>query len=140
MKIPGLPHHWRHYVTLQNGAVALALLIALSWSWGTVTTLQKNFVLQQQVDTLDQEVELSSLQNENLKFQQNYLRSNEYLELSARELLNKTAPGEKVVILPDTSDVKDTAGQAKAVQTPIETPSNFSQWMQFFFGEKRQQQ
>lgn len=138
MKIPGLPHHWRTFVTLQNGAVALALLIALSWSWGTVTTLQRNFALQQQVDTLDQEVELSSLQNENLKFQQNYLHSNEYLELSARELLGKSAPGEKVVILPDSSDVKDLAGQAKA-PAAVERPTNFSQWMQFFFGDKRQQ-
>lgn len=139
MKFPKLPHHWRHYVTLQNGAVALALLIALSWSWGTVTTLQRNFSLQQQVDTLDQEAELSSLQNDNLKFQQNYLRSNEYLELSARELLGKSAPGEKVVILPDSSDVKDTAGQAKNPLTPVERPSNFSQWMQFFFGDKNAQ-
>lgn len=139
MKLPKLPHHWRHYATLQNGAVALALLIALSWSWGTVTTLQKNFSLQQQVDTLDQEVELSGLQNDNLKFQQNYLRSNEYLELSARELLGKAAPGEKVVILPDSSDVKDSAGQVKNPLTPVERPTNFSQWMQFFFSDKRQQ-
>lgn len=139
MKFPKLPHHWRHYATLQNGAVALALLIALSWSWGTVTTLQRNFSLQQQVDTLDQEVEVSSLQNGNLKFQQNYLRSNEYLELSARELLGKAAPGEKAVILPDSSDVKDTAGQAKNPLTPIERPGNFSQWMQFFFGAKNSQ-
>lgn len=139
MNTPRLPHHWRHYVTIQNGAVALALLIALGWSWGTVSTLQKNFGLQQEVDAMQQEVELADLQNQNLKFQQNYLRSSEFLELTAREKLGKAAKGERVVILPDSSGVVDTAGQVKAVApTPIK-PSNFSQWMQFFFSNKRQQ-
>ena len=132
-----LPQHWRSYITLQNGAVALGLLIAISWSWGTVSTLQKNFELQQQVDTLDQEVELANLQNQNLKFQQNYLRSNEFLEISAREKLGKVAPGEKLIILPDSSGVTDTVTEARRPATVAVKPSNFSQWMRFFFSDKQ---
>jgi len=138
MNIPRPSHPWRHYVTIQNGALALALLIALSWSWGTVSTLQKNFALQQEVDALQQEVELADLQNQNLKFQQNYLRSNEFLELAVREKLDKAARGEKLVILPDSSGVKDQDTQAKAPVRQAEESSNFSQWMQFFFGSKQQ--
>lgn len=138
MKWFSLPHHWRSYVTLQNGAVALGLLIALSWSWGTVSTLQKNFELQQQVDTLDQEVALADLQNQNLKFQQNYLRSNEFLEISAREKLGKVAPGEKLIILPDSSGLIDKVAVTKKTPVSDVRPSNFSQWMQFFFSSKRQ--
>jgi cell division protein FtsB len=132
-----LPQHWRSYLTLQNGAVALGLLIALSWSWGTVSTLQKNFQLQQQVDALDQEVELANLENQNLKFQQNYLRSSEFLEINAREKLGKVVPGEKVIILPDSSGIIDKVTEAKVAKTATVKPSNFSQWMQFFFGNKR---
>ncbi len=131
-----LPHHWRAYITIQNGAVALGLLIAISWSWGTVSTLQRNFQLQQQVDVLDQEVELADLQNQNLKFQQNYLRSNEYLEISAREKLGKVAPGEKLIVLPDSSGITDKIAEKKA-QTATVKPTNFSQWMQFFFSNKQ---
>ena len=139
MQLPRLPHHWRHYATIQNGALALALLIALSWSWGTVTTLQKNFQLQQQVDSLDQDVQFADLQNQNLKFQQNYLRSDEFLELTAREKLGKVAPGEKVIVLPDSSAIRDMAGQESAAIPSSVKPSNFSQWMQFLFGDKKPQ-
>jgi len=123
----------KHHLTIQNGAVVLALLIALGWIWGTVTTLQQNFKFQQQVDELDQEVKLMKLQNENLTFQKRYLKSDEFLELSARQRLGKAAPGEHLVILPSSSDIKDTA--KPTVTKTIET-SNFSQWMSFFFGRK----
>lgn len=137
MKLP-LPQnlrHWRSYVTIQNGALALGLLIALSWVWGTVGTLSKNFELQQEVDQLDAKIELAKLQNQNLSYQKNYYTSSEYLELSARELLGKVAPGERVVILPDSSQVKDTASMPQTT-LPVSERSNFSQWMQFFFGER----
>ena len=138
MKLP-LPPHWRSYVTIQNGALALGLLIAVSWIWGTVGTLNRNFELQQQVDQLDSQIELSKLQNQNLSFQKNYYASGEYLELSARELLGKVAPGERVVILPDSSAIKDTAGVEPTRPSSTDKPSNFSQWMQFFFGKKQAQ-
>jgi cell division protein FtsB len=137
MQLPRPSHHWRTLMTTQNGAIALGLLIALSWSWGTVSTLQKNFELQQRVDTLDQEVELADLQNQNLKFQQNYLRSNEFLELTAREKLGKAAKGEKVVVLPDSSSVQDDATQKQTPVRAVERSSNVAQWMQFFFGSKQ---
>ena len=130
-------HQWRSYVTIQNGALALALLIAVSWVWGTVGTLNRNFQLQQQVDRLDQQIELSKLQNQNLSYQKNYFESSEYLELSSRELLGKVAPGEKVIILPDSSNITDKKTVAARTIIATEKPSNFTQWMQFFFGNKQ---
>lgn len=138
MKLP-LPHHWRSYVTIQNGALALGLLIAVSWVWGTVGTLNRNFQLQQQVDQLDQQIELSKLQNQNLSYQKNYYSSSEYLELSARELLGKVAPGEKIIILPDSSNITDKTTSAPKTPVSTEKPSNFTQWIQFFFGNKQTQ-
>jgi len=122
-------------MTIQNGAVVVALVIAVGWVWGTVTTLQENFKFQQQVDQLDQEVKLMKLQNENLTFQKRYYKSDEFLELSARQRLGKAAPGEHLVILPSSSDIKDTA--KPIVKKTVEV-SNFSQWMSFFFGKKSQ--
>lgn len=137
MKKLKIPYHWRHYLTLNNGAVVVASLIALSWLWGTVTTLQKNFTLQQQVDELDQQVQISEIQNDNLKFQQQYYKSNEYLELAAREKLNKAAPGEKLILLPESPTARPM-DPVSVSEADIE-PSNFEQWMRFFFGRNGSQ-
>lgn len=133
-------HHlitrYRPYLTIQNGTILLALLISLGWIWGTVQTLQKNFTYQQQVDMLNENVELEALRNENLEFQQQYYRSDEYLELSARQRLGKANPGEKLIILPDSREITDTLGvDLEPVPASIKA-SNLSQWAEFFFGDK----
>ena len=129
--------HLKHYATIQNGAVTLALLIAVVWVWGTVVTLQRNFEFQRQVDSLDQEVELMKLENENLAFQKRYYKSDEFLELSARQRLGKASPGEHLVILPSSTDIKDEVKSTTPAKKAVEA-SNFSQWMQFFFSQKGQ--
>ncbi|HRK40466.1 MAG TPA: septum formation initiator family protein [Candidatus Saccharibacteria bacterium] len=128
-------NRYRHYLTIQNGTIVLAAIIALGWVWGTVQTLQKNFTYQQQVDALAETVELEKLRNENLEFQQQYYRSDEFLELSARQRLGKANPGEKLIILPDSRGIVDK--QTATGNTPAAVKaSNLSQWVQFFFGNK----
>lgn len=130
-----LLNRYRHYATIQNATIALAMVISLGWVWGTVQTLQKNFAYQREVDMLKQEVELEDLRNENLKFQQQYYRSDEFLELSARQRLGKASPGEKLIILPDSREVVDTTAQSdEASRAPA--ASNLTQWLEFFFGNK----
>jgi len=130
-----LIHQFKQHMTIQNGTMVLALLIALGWMWGTVQTLQKNFNYQREVDALAQEVELEKLRNQNLQYEQRYYGSDEFLELSARQRLGKANPGEKLIILPDSRSVKDTTGtQTATIIAP--RASNLSQWTEFFFGEK----
>ena len=132
-----LLHRYRHYLTIQNGTIVLALLIAMGWMWGTVQTLQKNFTYQQQVDTLTENVELEELRNQNLQFQQRYFKSDEFLELSVRQRLGKANPGEKLIIFPDSRAIVDEASATTDTLQRVR-PSNLSQWMQFFFGDKGQ--
>lgn len=124
------------YLTPSNGILAIALLVTCAWVWGTVEAIQKNFVLQQQVDMLAQENAFDELQNETLKFQQKYYQTNEYLELSARERLNKALPDEKLLLLP-ANTVASTSEIEIPQVTPIAQRSNFQQWMYFLFGDKR---
>ncbi len=130
-KIVHLYRRNQHLVTIQNVGVAIGLLIALSWVWGASTTLQKNYTYQRQVDLNAQQIEVMKLQNENAAYQQEYYKSDEFLELSARERLGLASPGEKMVILPSSANIKDTE---VVVQKSVDTQSNFSRWMQFFFG------
>jgi cell division protein FtsB len=127
------------HLNLNNAVLVVALLITANWVWGTVDAIQRNFVLQQQVDSLAQQNEFQSLQNETLAFEQKYYNTQEYLELSAREHLNKTAPGEKVLILPPNTVSSKNVGQPAAGTTiPLSKRSNFEQWMYFLFGNKKQ--
>lgn len=126
----------RQYITPANGVLAIALLIAASWVWGTIVAIQNNFTLQQQVDSLRQANAYDELANETQQFQNQYYASNEYLELSVRQHLGKAAPGEKVLILPPNTVATPPAKDQASSVTPIAQRSNFAQWEYFLFGQK----
>jgi cell division protein FtsB len=130
---------WRlkHYVSLQNVTVAVALVVAMGWMWGTVSVLQKNYLLQRSIDDYDQQVQLAQLETDTMAYQQQYYRSQEFLDMSARDKLDKASPGEHLVRLP-ISDVPPEQRQAitGSVIRDAGRPSNFQQWMRFFFGTR----
>lgn len=126
----------RPFINLNNGVLLVALFVTVSWVWGTVEAIQKNFTLQQQVDTLAQELAFYELENETLEFHKKYYQTNEYLELSARERLNKVAPGEKVLVLPPNTIRPATTETPAALVTPISERSNLEQWNYFLFSTK----
>lgn len=123
------------HLTLNNGVLAVALLITASWVWGTVGAIQQNFVLQQEVDGLSQKIAFQELENQTLQFENQYFNSKEYLELSARAHLNKANDGEKLLVLPPNT-VADTTPPTTQSVTPISKRSNFQQWIYFLFGNK----
>jgi hypothetical protein len=43
----------QRYVTLNNGVLFAAGIIVIASIWNTMLTLQKNFILQQRVNTLE---------------------------------------------------------------------------------------
>lgn len=127
-------HRLRSHLTLNNGVLLVALLVTASWVWGTVGAIQQNFILQQEVDSLEQQIAFQELENQTLQFENQYYGSKEYLELSARTHLNKANAGEKLVILPPNT-VSDAPTTQSSV-TPIEQRTNFQQWLYFLFGNK----
>ena len=132
-------HHLRlrikHFYTLDNIVLTVAVLIAMGWVWGTMESLQNNFRLQAQVNNLRAQVEQDKLKAENLALENQYFASSEYLELEARERLGKAAPGEHMLLLPENtvSDTQTSSPQAAPNQA---TTSNFQAWLNFFFGKK----
>ncbi|MGB3009067.1 MAG: hypothetical protein WBB33_01805 [Candidatus Saccharimonadales bacterium] len=131
MNIQHLHHRAKQYATLNNGVLLIAAVIVLASVWNTVETLQYNFLLQQRVDRMKQEIAIAEIETETLKLQQNYLKSTEYQELTARAKLGKSSEGEKVIILPPQPK---PAQQHTTAATTIVEKSNFAKWMQFFFG------
>ena len=136
MKIPSITLIFKRYkylLTVQNIGLLVAVVIALAWVWGSVVALQKNYKYQREVDANNQQIELQKLQNKTFRYQQAYLKSDEYLELSARAKLGLALPGENLVLLPDSEHVKDDLSFRKSTLAVVETESNFARWMHFLF-------
>lgn len=138
--------YWRQYGTMNNIVIGVALIIAAGWAWGSVTTMQRNFALQKEVDARQRELELTDLEVQTLQYQQNYYKSDEYKDLAAREHLGLASPGEKVLFLPPNSPAvkreaePGSASTSTAPQpTPGSAPSNLQQWVNFFSGVSAQQ-
>jgi len=132
-------YHVRHkYLTFNNLVILTAFLIAAGWVWGSLQVMQRNYNLQKEVDYKKRQLQLAELQKDNLELQKRYYETNEYKELAARESLGLVMPGEKVLILPDNSEVAKRAdekasssGTEAAVQNKT---SNMEQWLNFLFG------
>jgi cell division protein FtsB len=117
----------------------LFVVIVLLISWSGVKTIETNYGLQKQISKLSQTNKLKQLENDNLKLQNEYFNSNQYLELSARRNFGLAAAGEKEVIVPKAvaltyaAQLPDPdAVQTKAVTTAPKYPRNFQAWVDFF--------
>ncbi len=123
------------YLTMENVVIAVALLIAAGWAWGSISMMQRNYSLQRDIDAQKRDVELAQLEVESLQYQQNYYKSDEYRDLSARENLGLASPGEKVLILPrNSAEAKKDSTIVQTAAPVAETPSNLEQWMTFLLG------
>ncbi len=121
---------------MNNVVLGIALLIAASWTWGSMQAMQRNYTLQKDLDNKQRQVTLLQLEADKLQYEQNYYRSDEYKELAVRERLGLAFPGEKVLILPPNSEeakASDAAYTNKKVATPVQA-SNLEQWINFLFG------
>ncbi len=98
----------------------------------TIDVMNRNYRLQRQVDQGALDNQVIEIQNENLRLEQAYYKTNEYLELSARALLGKALPGEHLVLL-KRAEVADT-NQGKTDQQ-FEQRSNLDQWLDFLSGK-----
>jgi hypothetical protein len=123
------------YLTLNNLVVVIAFVIAASWVWGSIGVMQRNYLLQKELDGKKQLLKITELKTLSAQLEQKYYQSDEYKELAVRTRLGRVNPGEKLIILPPNSPAtiaSDT--QTVARQAAVTPPGNFQQWMNFLFG------
>lgn len=119
------------------GQVFFAIIVLLI-SWSGVKTIQTNYELQKKIVRLQQEVEISRLENENLKLQNKYYETDAFLELAARRQFGKAAPGETVYIVPKRVALAHVS-QTSAPTTKVASAKkptyqeNLEAWSAFFF-------
>lgn len=129
----------RHRIfTTNNIVVLVALFIAVSWAWGSVNVLQRNYALQREIDDKNRDLKLTQLKVDTERFQQSYYKSDEYKELAVRQRLGLVFPDEKVLILPANSEEAAKSDSRNDAARVIDLqPTNVEQWTNFLFGGNR---
>ena len=121
-----------------NIITIVAAICCLVWTWGSISSMSRNWTLAEELMNRQREKALLELEVDTLELENEYYRSTEYQELAARKYQNKKLPGETMIYLPDNSDAarnkhKQSATTSDVVITTTEL-SNFEQWLTFLFG------
>src|SRR5690606_11420314 len=102
-KIKNLVTHirWDYFRDLRFLVLLAFAGLMLVTAWSAVRILETNYSLQQEIARIDQENQVSELENENMKLRNAYYETDTYLELAARKHFNKAKPGEKLILVPE---------------------------------------
>jgi cell division protein FtsB len=123
----------------------LFLVIVVLVSWSGVKTIDTNYDLQKKIAQLHQENAVKKLANDNLKLENDYYQSPQYLELAARQDFGLAAPGETVLSVPQSVAMAQTVDLPKlqVAQQPATAGKqssyqrNFQAWMDFLLHRRQ---
>ncbi len=120
-------------------------IVILAIAWSGAKTVQNNYELQKKISTLQQQNAILSLENNNTYLQNQYYKTDQYLELSARQNLGLAAPGEQVLLVsreaalkyidPNLGQTTDTTKNAVA-DSRSKPVKNLEAWRDFLLGRK----
>ena len=121
------------------GLIAI-LAIAISVTYSTAKIIHKNYTLEQEITILKQENALQEQVNANQKLKNEYYTTDSYLDLAARRYFNKAAPGERLVLVPDSVAQKFITPLPENLDTSENTKpptviQNWREWLDFFSGK-----
>jgi cell division protein FtsB len=137
-------HKIKNVFSVFSDARALGLLIfgiiILLVTWSGVKAVQTNFELQKQISGLEQQNKVGELQNQNQKLKNQYLNTDQFLELAARRQFGKAAPGETEILISQRAALAHTVNLPSptveiAKKPLVNRPSyqkNFQSWVDFF--------
>lgn len=126
-------------LVFDNVILFIALGLCLIWTWGTISSMSRNWSLAQELTNKQREKALLELEVETLELENEFYLSEEYQELAARKYQGKMLPGETMIYLSANSEYaknKHAEIEESASELESDTRSNFEQWMQFLFGAK----
>lgn len=121
---------------------SLALLVigvtVVAVTINTSTVIMKNYELERKVRIAEQKVEIAEIELDTQKLQNEYYKTDAFLEIAARRQLSKAAPGEKLIIVPKSVARSYISRPIESPETSAANPtisSNFDKWLQFVRGD-----
>ena len=122
------------YLSFDNVIFFIAIAACIVWTYSSLSATSRNWELSQRLATRSMELSLIKYEVDKLELENDYYRSTEYQELSARAKQNKMLEGEHLVYLPANSELALNKYDATTETSTKQEPSNVSQWMSFLFG------
>jgi len=134
----------RQLLDVRNLGLYVFGIVVLAIAWSGAKTVQNNYELQKKISALGQQNAVLSLENSNTYLQNQYYKTDQYLELSARQNLGLAAPGEQVMLVPRQTALKyvdpSLDQSSQKTQTAADTRSkpvkNLEAWRDFLLGRK----
>jgi len=124
-------------LVFDNVVIIVAAICCLIWTWGSISSMTRNWSLAQEVASRQREKALLELEVETLELENEYYLSAEYQELAARKYQGKMLAGETMIYLPENSEAaknKHQNSEPADVGPAVAESSNFEQWLTFLFG------
>lgn len=133
---------------VRNIGMYVFVLVIIAITWSGVNTVQDNYELQKQISQLKQQNSVVALQNANKTLENQFLGTNQYLELAARQSLGLASPGEKVITIPKAvalryagvTEIQDARETSTTTSVKIDDRSSFiknmQDWRDFLLGRK----
>lgn len=139
-KLKDLPGHpkLKQFRDVRAIGLLVFLAVALMVTWSGAKVIQRNYELQKQIAQLRQENEVRELENNNLRLQNQYFNTEQYLDLKARQNFGKGLPGETLILVPREvalSYVTKPPVKPEAPSPESQRPAyqrNFQAWVDFF--------
>lgn len=120
--------------SFENVVLIIAVLLCFFWTYKTIESMSRNWELSEELSVKSRELELLKLETQAAELENEYYSSNEYQELLARKLANKQLAGEKMVYLPENTEVaKNKYKVEEKLEVEEKEYSNFEKWMMFLF-------
>ena len=139
------PQKFKELTDIRNIGLYIFALIVLAVSWSGFKTLQNNYELQKQISVLKQQNTVIHLTNQNTYLQNQYYSTDQYLELAARQNFGLAAPGEKVLLIPNSVAMRyvdpnlvssDNSSSSSTNTEKSKYAKNLQDWRDFLLGRK----
>ncbi len=133
-KLRRLSYKARHdFFTIENIVLLLAIALCLLWTYQSISAMSRNWELSERLTSERKELELLSIEVEAAELENEYYKTSEYQELTARKHLDKQLPGEHMVVLPENTDAAKQKHQSAPVVENTRQLTNIEKWMKFLF-------
>ena len=125
-------YHLKHdYFSPENVVLFVAILFCLVWTYQSIVSMSRNWELSERLAAERRELKLIELEIEAAELENEYYKSEEYQELSARKYLDKKLEGENMLVMPENSQLaKNKYAVDETTIVDIEY-SNFDKWVKF---------
>ena len=123
----------KDYLTVHTIATAAAVILGLVFTYNAVTATTRNWQLEQKLREIQLEQSKLDIEVDTLKFEQQYYKTEEYLEIMARSKQGKMLEGETMVVLPANSE-KAINKYTEKDNPSNKKRSNLEEWLDFLFG------